>query len=132
MSLRDMDWLNRQVYRIDRDHAVLRALDNMPEHLNGVVNKTWNSAGRLHTPEDHMLNAVLGLVGEAGEVADIHKKVLYHTKKDRREELKLELGDVAYYWLKLLYLNGFTIQEVLAANREKLTARYPEFFGGQL
>lgn len=103
-------------------------MGKMTQHLKEVVDRTWNFSGKLLDHQDHEQNALVGLATEAGECLDIGKKAWFHTTKDRREELKLELGDVAYYWLKTLDVYGFTIEEVLAGNRAKLTSRYPEFF----
>lgn len=102
-------------------------------HLNDVVNKTWNYSGKVKDNKDAMMNAVLGLAGEAGEVADFHKKFFYHKDKANdmakaREELLLELGDVSYYLVKVIDLWGFTVKEVLEANKNKLTKRHPECF----
>jgi NTP pyrophosphatase (non-canonical NTP hydrolase) len=75
------------------------------------------------------MNAVLGLAGEAGEVADQVKKWQYHTEKSfefHREKLVSELGDVYFYLLKLQDLTGITTEECIAANRAKLESRHPE------
>jgi len=101
-------------------------MGKMKRHLNEVVNKTWNFAGRLKDQQAHEQNALVGLAAEAGEVLDVGKKMWFHTPKDRRNELRSELGDVAYYWLKAVDVFGFTIEEVLADNREKLENRHPE------
>ena len=98
--------------------------DLLHEHLEKVVDRTWNFAGRLKTEQDHILNAVLGLGGEAGEIIDLHKKMFYHTPKDRHQELIEETGDVCYYLAKLLDLYGLTLEEVLAANKKKLFERH--------
>lgn len=99
----------------------------LDEHLHTVINVSWNFAHRIETYEGHLQNAVLGLVGEAGEVADIVKKMLYHTEgKDYTDKLKHELGDVCFYLAKTLELAGLTLEEVLAANKEKLESRHPE------
>jgi NTP pyrophosphatase (non-canonical NTP hydrolase) len=37
-----------------------------------------------------------------------------------------ELGDVAFYFAKVLELTGHTLEEVLQANKEKLESRHPE------
>ena len=105
----------------------------LEKHLRDVISKTWNYAGKLQTERDHVLNAVLGLAGEAGEVADFHKKLYYHKSRSEhpdaaREELKLELGDCIFYWIKILDLYGFTVEEILEANRIKLTTRHPNKF----
>lgn len=107
-------------------------------HLNEVIAKTWNYAKRSLNVKDEMMNAVLGLCGETGEVADIFKKAFYHTEKDDAEDyygpkLTLELGDVLFYWLKVVDLSkpeGTTtdeyIDQIIAANRAKLASRHPE------
>lgn len=98
----------------------------MERHLDEVVNKTWNFSGRLTTARDHQMNAVAGLAAEAGECLDVCKKWWFHTPKDRSDELKSELGDVAYYFMKCLDEFGFTLDEVLADNKAKLESRHPE------
>jgi NTP pyrophosphatase (non-canonical NTP hydrolase) len=98
-------------------------------HLRTVVEPCWNYAGRIETYEGHLQNAILGLAGEVGETADIIKKLLYHTAnkdKEYMEKIKHELGDVAFYFAKLLQLLGLTLEEVLQANKEKLESRHPE------
>lgn len=101
----------------------------LDQHVSEVVNVCWNYAGRANTYEEQLQNAVLGLAGEAGEVADLVKKLLYHTPKDDgayTDKFKHELGDVAFYFGKCLELLGLSLEEVLAANREKLASRHPE------
>lgn len=98
--------------------------DPLHQHLETVVNKTWNFAGRLKDTKDHTLNAVMGLASEAGEVLDEHKKLFFHKAKDRHEEIKLELGDVCYYLAKVLALYDLNLQDVLEANKKKLFERH--------
>ncbi len=99
-------------------------MGKLSRHLKEVIEPTWNAAHRCETEKDHYLNAVMGLAGEAGEVLDAHKKSYFHKPRDIREEVLLELGDVMYYWLKLKDLWGFTLDEILEANKKKLFARY--------
>ena len=66
--------------------------------------------------------SALGLAGEAGEVAEIIKKMLRDGKLDR-EDLKLELGDVFYYFITLAELYDLSLFEIIDANVEKLTQR---------
>lgn len=70
----------------------------------------------------------LGLNGEAGEVADEIKKIIRNDDgiitPERRAKLKLELGDVGWYWLRMIKEFGFTVDEVMEANIEKLSKRY--------
>ena len=102
----------------------------LQKHLDEVVNKTWNYAGRLKTQQDHEQNALVGLAAEAGEALDIGKKNWFHLPKPghRGSELRSELGDVIFYWLKALDVLQFSIEEVLADNRGKLESRHPQCF----
>ncbi|HVI40386.1 MAG TPA: MazG nucleotide pyrophosphohydrolase domain-containing protein [Anaerovoracaceae bacterium] len=94
------------------------------KHKKDVIDKTWNFSGRLVTAQDHFLNAAFGVAGEAGEVADEHKKLFFHNPKDRRENIVNEFGDLFYYTIKLLDLHGITVEECLAANKKKLYERH--------
>jgi NTP pyrophosphatase (non-canonical NTP hydrolase) len=79
------------------------------------------------TPEQVMISwNALGLAGEAGEVADLIKKGIYHQLGLDREKLKKELGDVAWYLAALCTHLGLTLEEVMEHNMEKLRARFPE------
>jgi len=74
-----------------------------------------------------VLYPVLGLCGEAGEVAEKVKKV-YRDKggiitEDTKQELKKELGDVLWYISTISRDLGLTLEEVAQANIEKLTSR---------
>lgn len=104
----------------------MKVLNPLEIHLRDVIAPVWNYAKRCETREQELQNAILGLVGEAGETADIIKKQLYHQPKDYTEKLGHELGDLAFYFAKVLELTGFTLEQVLALNKEKLQSRHPE------
>lgn len=70
----------------------------------------------------------LGVTGEAGEVADLVKKHVGHGHALEPVKLAKELGDVLWYVAVLAHRFGFTLEEVAAANVEKLRKRYPEGF----
>ena len=69
----------------------------------------------------------LGLVGEAGEVADKVKKILRDKRgifdKASKDEIKLELGDVLWYVAQLSSELGYELNEVASANLSKLSSR---------
>ena len=69
----------------------------------------------------------LGLVGEAGEVADKVKKILRDKKgvfdKDSKDAIKFELGDVLWYISQLSSELGYELEEVANANLQKLNSR---------
>lgn len=70
----------------------------------------------------------MGLSGEAGELTDYLKKILFHGKNLDPENIKKELGDLLWYVSGLSSFFGFTLEEVAEANIKKLRARYPEGF----
>lgn len=75
-----------------------------------------------------LLNGVLGLTGEAGEVSDLIKKGIFHEKGIDREHLEKELGDVMWYIALICHNCGFDLDEIMQMNIDKLKARYPEGF----
>jgi NTP pyrophosphatase (non-canonical NTP hydrolase) len=69
----------------------------------------------------------LGLVGEAGEIANKVKKVLRDDKGiitlDRKQQIFDELGDVLWYVAQLCEELDFDLEDVMEANIQKLLSR---------
>lgn len=81
--------------------------------------------------KDVLINGVMGLCGEAGEVIDLVKKHLAQGHDLDVERLAKELGDVAWYLAETAYAIGYDLETVLAGNIDKLRARYPEGFSSE-
>ena len=77
---------------------------------------------------ERLLNDALGLAGEAGEVADYLKKVLFHGHEMNPEEVIKECGDVLWYVTDMLDSLGYTLLYAAEKNKEKLRKRYPDGF----
>lgn len=75
-----------------------------------------------------LINGVLGLTGESGEVSDLVKKGIFHEKGIDLEHLKKECGDVMWYLSLICESCGFTLDDVMQTNVDKLIARYPDGF----
>ena len=78
--------------------------------------------------KDVLINGVMGLCGESGEVIDIVKKHLHQGHELDREKLIKELGDVAWYLAEAATALDMDLEDILASNIEKLKKRYPEGF----
>ena len=81
-----------------------------------------------HQSHDMLLNAVLGISGEGGEVADIVKKALYQGHPLDREHLMEEVGDCLYYIALAASALNVSLDYIACLNRDKLLARYPDGF----
>lgn len=72
-----------------------------------------------------------GMMREAGGVADIIKKIIFHARPELRAKLINEIGDVFWYLALLMSVLGISLVEVLEANIAKLRKRYPDGFSAE-
>ena len=90
--------------------------------------KTLNPA---LSEKDVLINGVMGLCGESGEAIDIVKKWLAQGHELDKEKLKKELGDICWYLAETATALGCDLEDIMAANIEKLQKRYPEGFDAE-
>ena len=95
--------------------------------LNEFQIKALRTANKL-TPEQMVLNGVLGLNGEAGEIADLYKKATFQGHEFDDDKMINELGDVLWYVAILASGLGVSLSEVAHTNVLKLQKRYPNGF----
>jgi len=82
-------------------------------------------------PDEIVVNATLGLTGEAGELANVIKKIMFHghdVNDKMKEQLMGEMGDCYWYLEVLSEMFGFEEDDIKKANVEKLRKRYPDGF----
>ncbi|MEM7552847.1 MAG: nucleoside triphosphate pyrophosphohydrolase family protein [Cyanobacteria bacterium P01_A01_bin.84] len=76
---------------------------------------------------DNWVYPCIGLAGETGEVAELIKRAIRDKNstidEELRQKIKLELGDVAWYVAVLAKEVGLSLDEILAANIDKLSNR---------
>lgn len=80
------------------------------------------------SPDEHLMNGLLGLAGETGECCDLAKKCFYQDGRDIRLSLLDELGDVLWYVAEAATAMGWTLEEIARHNVDKLKRRYPAGF----
>ena len=73
-----------------------------------------------------LLQGLMGLCGESGEAIDILKKTIFQGHELDLEHLAKELGDVAWYLALSADALGYSLEEILKKNLEKLAKRYPD------
>ncbi len=81
--------------------------------------------------KDVLINGVMGLCGESGEAIDIVKKWLAQGHDLDREKLAKELGDIAWYLAETATALDLNLEDIFAANIDKLKIRYPEGFDSE-
>ena len=81
-----------------------------------------------YSQENAIIVSALGLTGEAGEVADIIKKIIRDSEESFSEEVKneiaTELGDVLWYIALLAWELGYTLNDIAELNLKKIVERY--------
>ena len=83
------------------------------------------------TEWSQLLTASIGMQAESGEFSEIIKKIIFQGKEFNEAErfhLKRELGDVLWYWVQGCTALGYTPQQVMEENINKLESRYPNGF----
>lgn len=81
--------------------------------------------------KDILINAVMGLCGESGEAVDIVKKHLFQGHELDKDKLAKELGDIAWYLAEAATALDMDLDDIFAANIEKLKKRYPDGFDAE-
>ena len=83
----------------------------------------WVEDKILTTGQTRLIENTLGLVGEAGEVAEKIKKLLRDETRFTTEDIIKELGDVVFYATALSNYFGSNLQGILDENITKLDSR---------
>lgn len=97
------------------------------ERYQKLALRTANIEGK--TQEKIVLNALVGLSGELGEVSDVIKKVYFQEHPvGELQKVKEELGDLMWYVALLATALEIDLNDVIEDNIEKLKKRYPNGF----
>lgn len=105
----------------DLEVIIVNAFDQYQENAKRTLNTEIEEQYKF-------ANLGMGLAGEAGEVCDYLKKVVFHEHQLDQEKLCDELGDVLWYLANLAAAVDVSLSEVAKKNVEKLRRRYPNGF----
>lgn len=98
-----------------------------PDGLDGFQQE----ALRTLAPKHDLEYCALGLSGEAGEVADLVKKHVYHEHPWNDDRILEELGDALWYVATAAHRAGYLLSAVAYYNTRKLRRRYPDGFSAE-
>jgi NTP pyrophosphatase (non-canonical NTP hydrolase) len=93
-------------------------------HVARLFVKPDDSVGR-------MVHAALGFASEAGELASPIKAHWIYGRELDEENILEEAGDALFYLQALLTECGYTIDDAMAYNIQKLMKRYPQGYTDQ-
>lgn len=75
---------------------------------------------------EQLVHCALGIVGEAGEVAELVKKQFAYNKDFAFSDMDEELGDVLFYLVAMAQHCGTNLDKIMQKNVAKLQQRYPQ------
>ena len=91
--------------------------------------KAMRTKADYESREEQLVCAVLGILGEGGELAEIVKKACYQGHTLSIGKVADELGDILWYWhLAVDAMEYVSPSTVAKRNIEKLRNRYPNGF----
>jgi len=98
--------------------------------LNEYQSRAMVTKKNYSNPKDQIINGLLGLAGESGEVCDLLKKHYSTGESLDVSKLTRELGDVLWYIAELADAFKLPLEYIAQTNIEKLAARHGSSFSG--
>ena len=99
------------------------------DEFSKEIQRTLPELGSGFNDQLHM---VLGIVTEAGELADQYKKNFAYGRRLDVVNIEEELGDIMWYIINLCTILGINMEGIMEQNVKKLRARFPEKFDKNL
>lgn len=82
------------------------------------------------TSEGQRMHALHGIAAEVGELHGIYQKI-YQGHEFNPEHAKKEVGDILWMLAEYCTANGWSLDDIMQLNIDKLRARYPEGFDAE-
>lgn len=99
--------------------------------INEYQHLAMRTSNRELNKSEHLMNGVLGLCGESGEIADIVKKTYMQGHPIDLNHIAKELGDICWYIAETATAIDYDLETIMQMNIDKLKARYPEGFDAE-
>ena len=99
--------------------------------LNAYQDAALRTAKKDISEKEQLIEALMGLNGEAGESIDILKKYLFQGFGLDKVHLAKVLGAVVWYLAVSAKSIGYSLDDIARMNIEKLAARYPIGFDAE-
>lgn len=90
--------------------------------------KTAGEMAERAFKEARLVHYVLGVGTEAAELQDVVKKHIAYNKPLDTVNIKEEIGDALWYLARICDLYGWTFEEIMELNINKLKKRYGDKF----
>jgi NTP pyrophosphatase (non-canonical NTP hydrolase) len=97
---------------------------NFREYQNAAVRTCIHKRGERS--ERAISWHCMGIAGEAGEIVDLLKKVLYHGQPLDVFAVVGEIGDLLWYLSATCHVLGVELEDCAKANINKLKTRFPD------
>lgn len=95
------------------------------------LDEAYDKAEREALQKARLLHAAIGLCTETGELQDALKKNLIYGKTLDLVNVLEEAGDLLWYLALALDASGFTPEQAMERNIEKLRKRFPEGYSNE-
>lgn len=109
--------------KLEELRLITEKLDAVNFEYSEFVEKLFK---QFPTEKETLHHAGTGVCSEAGEIIDITKGVWVYGKNLDIDHLIEELGDLRFYYQAMLNILGITDQDIISANFDKLSRRYPD------
>lgn len=101
------------------------------EHVDILLSSEGFEKRGISEEDGKLLHAALLVADEAGELISPIKKHFAYGKPLDKENILEEAGDLLFSVTAVLLQLGFTLDQAMEHNKEKLAVRYPDGFSLQ-
>lgn len=120
---------DKLVVDLDKYSEFVQVMTSKPSKEFGAYVERITELNEKGCDVSRLNTAAVGIVAEAGEFAEIVKKILFQGKDYSQENIDhmiIELGDILWYISQACTALGVRFDDVFMANQFKLLKRYPD------